>query len=92
MIGFHLIIGRKRGTLATGWKHLVDAWRIAMAKTTASKVFRDDVFKRHGRLNTMSGEELTATIHAVMNLPKTQIADAKAYFQQLIPATATKKK
>ena len=73
-------------------KNLVDAWRIAMAKTTASKPFQDDVFKRHGRLDTMSGEELTTIIHNVMNLPKSQVADAKAYFQQLIPATAEKKK
>jgi tripartite-type tricarboxylate transporter receptor subunit TctC len=72
-------------------KHLVDAWRVAMAKTTASKPFRDDVLKRNGDLDTMSGEELTSVIDAVMTLPKSQIADAKAYFQKLIPATAGKK-
>jgi tripartite-type tricarboxylate transporter receptor subunit TctC len=73
-------------------KHLVDAWRVAMAKTTASKVFRDDIAKRNGRLNAMSGEELTKVIHEVMNLPKPQVVAAKAYFQKLIPATAGKKK
>ena len=72
-------------------KH-VDAWRIAMAKTTSSKPFRDDVLKRNAHLEIMSGEELTRIIHDVMNLPKAQVADAKAYFRQLIPATADKKK
>jgi tripartite-type tricarboxylate transporter receptor subunit TctC len=71
-------------------KDRVEAWRAAMAKAVASKAFRDDVFKRNGRLNPISGEELTQTIHAVMNLPKSRVADAKAYFQKLIPATAGK--
>lgn len=71
-------------------KDRVKAWRAAMAKTVASKAFRDDVFKRNGRLNPLSGEELTEIIHEVMNLPKARVAAAKAYFQKLIPATAGK--
>lgn len=73
-------------------KHLVDAWRAAFAKATASQAFRNDVLKRKARLNTLSGEELTTIIDDVMDLPKARIADAKAYFEKLIPATAGKKK
>lgn len=73
-------------------KDRVEAWRTAMAKTVASKPFRDDVFKRNGRLNPLSGEELTGIINDVMNLPKGRVASAKTYFQNLIPATAEKKK
>ena len=67
-------------------KHLVAAWRKAFTATMNDPAFKTDIAKRKSRLNPLTGVQITKVVDSIMNLPKSDIAGAKAVYQRLLKA------
>ena len=67
-------------------RRLVAAWRKAFTATMNDPAFKADIAKRKSRLNPLTGVQITRVVDSIMDLPKSDIAGAKAVYRKLLNA------